>query len=59
MFMNDDFQFHINFHITAAVSTRGAGVSEGGNQAVQKQSWHAKLQVTRQSIYVLTQSELI
>ena len=38
MFMNDDFQFHINFHITAAVSTRGAGVSEGGNQAVQKQS---------------------
>lgn len=57
--MNGDFQIHIDFHIVAAVSTRGAGVSEGGNQAIQKQSWHAKLQVTRQSIYVLTRIELI
>lgn len=50
--MNGDFQIHIDFHIAAAVSTRGAGVSEGGNQAIQKQSWHAKLQVTRQSNWI-------
>lgn len=31
----------------AAVSTNGAGVFEGGNQTLSKQSWKAKLQVTR------------